>query len=109
MAESKSVSAKRAAFRELHQAGCFAIRRVRVPAFEIRIDRAIDAGVAGVSIEDAGEDPDGDCAARGGFMQAARGLAEQGRFDGFAGALPGADPNAFFGAGPGAGFPPVRS
>jgi 2-methylisocitrate lyase-like PEP mutase family enzyme len=32
----------------------------------------------------------------GGFMQAARSIAEQGRFDGFAGAAPGADLNALF-------------
>ena len=35
-------------------------------------------------------------AAWGGFMQAARVLAEQGRFDGFADALPGAELNALF-------------
>ncbi|WP_313313319.1 isocitrate lyase/phosphoenolpyruvate mutase family protein [Pulveribacter sp.] len=41
-------------------------------------------------------------AAWGGFMQAARTLAEQGRFDGFANALPGAELNALFGGRVGA-------
>ncbi|HET8668964.1 MAG TPA: isocitrate lyase/phosphoenolpyruvate mutase family protein, partial [Terriglobales bacterium] len=35
-------------------------------------------------------------AAWGGFVRAARGLAENGRFDGFADAAPGNDLNAFF-------------
>ncbi|MCC2595013.1 isocitrate lyase/phosphoenolpyruvate mutase family protein [Pusillimonas sp. MFBS29] len=35
-------------------------------------------------------------AAWGGFMQAARAIADQGRFDGFANALPGAELNALF-------------
>jgi len=39
-------------------------------------------------------------AAWGGFDRAARALAEEGRFDGFAGALPGADLNGFFGSFP---------
>jgi hypothetical protein len=35
-------------------------------------------------------------AAWGGFLRAARTLADQGRFDGFADAAPGAELNAFF-------------
>jgi 2-methylisocitrate lyase-like PEP mutase family enzyme len=35
-------------------------------------------------------------AAWAGFLRAARGLAEGGRFDGFAGATPGQELNAFF-------------
>jgi len=38
-------------------------------------------------------------AAWGGFMRAARLLAEEGRFDGFAGAMPGKELNGFFGGG----------
>ena len=38
-------------------------------------------------------------AAWGGFIRAARGIAEEGRFDGFAEAAPGSELNAFFKGG----------
>jgi len=38
-------------------------------------------------------------AAWGGFIRAARGISEEGRFDGFAEAAPGSELNAFFKGG----------